>query len=299
MKSASIFLPALLLAVANADASCPAACSGKSLNITTCGAACDGSTDDTAAINCALDAVGDTAGGGEVIIPAGTCIISPSRCSPPNALNFNLLHCPNPPPAPNPPTCGLQGNYLHLYNNLLIRGSGPKSVLKVSDSHGDYSGIFVAVSSPLTNVVFKDFKVDQNPNPPNPPSVYIPCYPQTVIGPDVSTTGITVSGMFFDPTDGAWAIHAEGDQATADLRATITNNYFNFVNATGGFASYDNSTVYLEGAPEVVTGAGRLNQLTCAARVSGAERRPRGRDERQRCAHRLYCRRFWCYARPV
>jgi len=64
---------------------------GLSVSVRDYGAFCDGQTghtypapcnnppapDDTCAINQALDAVGQTPGGGEVIIPPGTCIISP------------------------------------------------------------------------------------------------------------------------------------------------------------------------------------------------------------------------------
>jgi len=120
------------------------------------GAVCDGQTghtypapcddppapDDMCAINHALDAVG-AAGGGEVIFPLGTCIVSPRQ---------------EPPPPDVDPTA-----YLHLYSDLTIRGGGPKSVLKVSDASASagYGRIFSAQAL-LTNVVIKDFRIDHN-----------------------------------------------------------------------------------------------------------------------------------------
>jgi len=99
-------------------------------------------------------------------------------------------------------------------------------------------------------VVIKDFAVDQNPlgHP----------VPLTNDGPhviDIPTSvggvnGITVSGMSFDPTGAMHTIHLE---STGDLRATITNNYFNFGTMYPN-TPYTNAGVFLEGAQQVVTG---------------------------------------------
>ena len=252
MKRIFWLLPISLLRITDAYGACPAldACHGSSLNITDCCAVCDGSTDDTIAINNALDAVGHDAGGGEVIIPPKTCIISPAG---------------GPNVAPN--------TYLHLYSNMTIRGAGAKSVLKIREPTdqtqwlADYYTVFSvapAVSS-LVNVVIKDFRVDQSylrgqtrfdirANALN-----CNCEQHVIVSEIVPTTGITVSGMFFDPTVAVSTINLAN--TGGDLQATITNNYFNFLlgPTTEHFpnvptAYYDNSTVYLEGSQQVVTG---------------------------------------------
>jgi hypothetical protein len=183
-------------------------------------------------INQALDAVGLTATGGEVIIPAGTCIISP------------MLD----PEQGNDPT-----RYLVLYPNLTIRGTGPKSVLKVSDASAmtSYGRIFSGTSP--NNVVIKDFKIDQNlfqqPTcPPRPDN--LPLGQRSVIAPYGSVHEVTISGMYFDPTDSPNTIFIS-NSTDVDLQATVTNNYFNFVKCQIT-PWYDVSTVLLEGSQQVI-----------------------------------------------
>src|SRR5712692_4301502 len=210
-------------------------CIGSSLNVVTnCCAICDGNphnempypspctqaTDDTCSINLALAAV-SAAGGGEVIIPPGMCIVSPTVSS------------------------------LKLGSNLTIRGAGAKSVIKVHDNIPNYDTIFAPASGVtlLSNVVIKDFRVDQNPSSNTPPTDGVHVLAVHPGGVLTGASGITVSGMFFDPTVGAHTIHLENP---SDLRATITNNYFNFSRAGGG--SYSNAAVYLEGSQQIVIG---------------------------------------------
>src|SRR5712664_2210964 len=161
---------------------------------------CIGSeTNDNASLGNALDTVCG-AGGGEVVIPPGTCLINP------NTRAFNLC------------------------SNVTIRGVGRASVVKISSSTGTYPTIFGGGSG-ITNVVIKDFKVDQNPSGnqvspiPNNESTAMHVINLPQIGSVPGVKGITVSGMFFDPINGAHTIHAE---SSGDLWATITNNYFNF-----------------------------------------------------------------------
>jgi Pectate lyase superfamily protein len=56
-------------------AQAPAAWPSTHYSVTTYGAACDGTTDDSKAFNAALQAAG-ASGGGVVVIPAGTCVLS-------------------------------------------------------------------------------------------------------------------------------------------------------------------------------------------------------------------------------
>jgi len=107
-------------------------CVGEALGDTlTCGSA-----DDTSSIGGTLLAV-CRAGGGEIIVPPGTCLLVPAS---------GLLP-------------------LTLCSNLTIRGAGRKSVLKIKDSNNPvaYLSIFGAQTS-VSNVAFKDFAIDQNPN---------------------------------------------------------------------------------------------------------------------------------------
>jgi len=231
------------------------------IDITACGAVCNGDTqnptDDTNAINCALDKVGlppsqGGAGGGEVIIPPLTCIISPQPDP-----------APQQPPGPN--------DYLRLYDNLTIRGSGPKSILKVSiaSAGNGYGRVFASPNFSLTNVVIKDFRIHQNPHDPFvPPSAN---KERLVIAPSVPTHGITISGMFFDPTDSPNTIIAAYPSSTGDLQATVTNNYFNFFKCPspdpGPNGWYDVSTVLLEGSQQVI----RNNTFTSVSLAQQAQ----------------------------
>jgi hypothetical protein len=199
MKRIFLLLPVCLLHVPDAYGACPSMerCHGSSLDVVAdCCAKCDGIerpgscdvgvTADQCAINAALDAV-NAAGGGEVIIPPGICIISPAGN-----------------PKPNPPL--LPYFYLHLYSNVTIRGEGPKSILQVRADNPDYLTIFDVTGCPpqppcvLSNVTLKDFAIDQNPSRINQGDNIYGVAPQYVIAPSIPQTGITVSGMFFDPT---------------------------------------------------------------------------------------------------
>src|SRR6266851_1951547 len=63
---------------------------------------------------------------------------------------------------------------------------------------------------------------------------------------------ITVSGMFFDPTDAANTIWIANQTTLVDLQATVTNNYFRFQHCNNQ-PWYDVSTVYLDGSQQVIT----------------------------------------------
>jgi len=191
---------------------------------------CQNTTDDTCGFINALNAV-CAAGGGELIIPPGTCIV--------NTFGMNL------------PVC----------SNLTIRGTGPKSIVKVRANSGAYHEIFGLPTNPgpIANVVFKDFLVDQNPsgNQVTPPAETL-----HVINFNASTVnGITISGMVFNPTAGLHAIHLE---TNGDLRATVVNNYFNFAKPPSS-PIYDNSGIYLEGSQQVVSGNTFVSTLSQGA----------------------------------
>jgi hypothetical protein len=185
---------------------------------------CSGSeVADTNAIADALGTACGSGGGGEVVIPPGTCLVNPNLRS------------------------------LILCSNLTIRGTGRASVIKISATTGPYSTIFGALAQ-VSNVVIKDFRVDQNPSgnqvQPGNESQALHVINLPAVSGVPGVKGIAVSGMFFDPINAAHAIHAE---STDDLWATITNNYFNFQRSPNA-SQYSNAAVYLEGSQQVVTG---------------------------------------------
>lgn len=75
----SLKQPLLQLACAIATATCayvPAAGAAESVSVKGFGAKCDGSTDDTAAIQSALDSVAASATPAQILLPGGTCVIT-------------------------------------------------------------------------------------------------------------------------------------------------------------------------------------------------------------------------------
>ena len=181
-----------------------------------------GGVDDTAALSNALSLV--CPAGGELVIAPGTCLVSPV----PTPFN----------------TC----------SNLTIRGAGRKTVVKVKNGSGGYQYIFGSTDpNGISNIVFKDLAVDQNPegNPTNPPTdgeLHVIDF--AGVGQPTTVSGITISGMYFDPTNAYHTIHLTNN---GTLRATVTNNYFNFAKRSAG-ATYANTAVFLEGSQQVVSG---------------------------------------------
>jgi len=92
------------------------------------GAKGDGSTDDTAAIQAAIDAV-HNAGGGEVFVPAGTYIIAPAT--------------------------GIQ-----VKSSVMLRGAGKATIFKVATGANTTGN--VVKSESWSDVVLRDFCIDGN-----------------------------------------------------------------------------------------------------------------------------------------
>jgi hypothetical protein len=92
------------------------------------GVKCDGFTDDTEAFNTLIAKVG-SAGGGNIILPAATCIVT----------------------------------HVNLANNVHILGKGRGSTtIRVKNNAGDYEAIFGTNKSTFINVGFADLTIDQN-----------------------------------------------------------------------------------------------------------------------------------------
>src|SRR5262249_35576605 len=94
-------------------------------------------TDDTAAIKRAVDTVCGAGTGGTLVIPRGTCLISPSQTT---------------------------GKTFTIYSKCIIIGYGNESILKVKDNAGNYGAIFGhdAAQTYSENLTFANFKIDQN-----------------------------------------------------------------------------------------------------------------------------------------
>ncbi|MFQ5592320.1 MAG: glycosyl hydrolase family 28-related protein, partial [Phycisphaerae bacterium] len=95
--------------------------------VTDYSAACDGAMDDTTEIQAAIDAA-NTAGGGIVYVPEGTCVLL---------------------------------TVVNLKSNVVLRGEGPSSILKLSSSAAVNTNM-LAMTTGITNVVIEDLSLDGN-----------------------------------------------------------------------------------------------------------------------------------------
>jgi hypothetical protein len=194
------------------------------VNVRSYGAKGDGTTDDTAAIQAAIDAA-NARGGGRVLIPEGTFIAAPA-------------------------TSGADRIFT-LYDNTTIEGVGPGSVLKIKDNAGDYGRIFGAAST-ITSATFRNFKIDQNPSGNLSQDISATVETRKASAIKLTVNRLLVEGMRFDPTVGVTTISVNGDTAGA----IVKGNYFRFVKgaSTAAAGYYDNSAVYLETSQQVVEG---------------------------------------------
>jgi hypothetical protein len=192
------------------------------INVKQYGAAGDGATDDTAAIQAAIDAV--PAAGGTVTFPAGTYIVAPKK------------------------TVGIV-----IKSNLRLAGSGTASVLKIKDHLGDWQRLLSPrdLGGTIENFTVEDLAFDSN-IVNNPESLINEKKQQTYQTFVHITTGrnLTVRRCRFAPYSGVWAVSFVGQ--TIDTCA-VTDSYFQFVMRDGN-PDYDNSAVYIEGAHYVFSG---------------------------------------------
>jgi hypothetical protein len=187
------------------------------------GARGDGRTDDTAAIQAALDAARE-AGGGTVYIAPGRYRISPSS-----------------------------GSVFSIGSNVELRGEGPTSILTIGDSAGNYNFIFGQWSADpkrnyahVENVAFRYFRVDQNPGRNQGVDIQEGKGCQNVLQ-FYDFKNITVQGVHFDPEPGIQAMVLAGPRADG---ITIDNCFFRFVRGpsrpTPKRKYYDHSSIYTE-----------------------------------------------------
>jgi len=203
-------------------ASSPPAYEQTILDVKQYGAAGDGTTDDTGAIQAAIDAV--PSGGGTIIFPPGTYIVAPTR------------------------TKGII-----IRSNLRIAGSGAQSVIRIKDHSGDWPSLFSqrAGNNTVENVTVEDLTFDSNILN-NPESQIDNSNEETYQTFIYITSGknLTVRRCRFAPYSGVWAVSLNG-KTVSDC--SVTDSYFRFVMRDAN-PDYDNSAVYIEGTNYTMSG---------------------------------------------
>ncbi|MHB8645270.1 MAG: glycosyl hydrolase family 28-related protein [Thermomicrobiales bacterium] len=190
-------------------------------NVKQFGATGDGKTDDTAAIQAAIDAI--PAAGGTVIFPPGTYVVAPTR---------------------------MQG--IAIKSGLRLAGSGEQSIIRIKDHNGDWQRLFSPrdVNSAVENVIFEDLTFDANivNNPESKIADSDETTYQTFIyitaGHDlhVRRCNFTYSGV--------WAVSLNG-RTIHDC--SVTDSSFRF-HMRDGNPDYDNSAIYIEGMDYTMSG---------------------------------------------
>ncbi len=192
------------------------------LNVKQYGAAGNGTTDDTAAVQAAIDAV--PASGGTVFFPPGTYIVAPKK------------------------TVGIV-----IKSNLRLAGAGKESVLKIKDHLGDWQRLLSPrdLTGNVETFAVEDLTFDANIQN-NPESLInekkVLTY-QTFIH-ITSGRNLTVRRCRFAPYSGVWAVSFVGQ--TID-NCAVADSYFQFVMRDAN-PDYDNSAVYIEGSHYVFSG---------------------------------------------
>ncbi|MGI8856513.1 MAG: glycosyl hydrolase family 28-related protein [Thermomicrobiales bacterium] len=199
-----------------------AAAGGVTNDVTHFGATGDGQTDDTAAIQAAIDAV--PASGGAVLFPPGTYIVAPTR------------------------TSGIA-----IKGNLRLAGAGDQSIIKIADHNGDWGHLF-APGTPggaLDNLIVEDLAFDSN-IANNAESIILEHDEQTYQTFLYTAAGrnIRVRRCRFDPYSGVWAVSLNGEEVGD---CAVTDCSFHFVMRDGN-PDYDNSGLYIEGMNYVLSG---------------------------------------------
>ncbi len=195
---------------------------GTIVDVTQYGAAGDGATDDTAAIQAAIDAV--PAAGGTVMFPPGTYIVAPGR------------------------TTGIA-----IKGNLNLVGSGANTVLKIKDHLGDWQRLFSpkSLGDTVENFSVADLSFDANiaNNPESVISEMQEATYQTFIHLQAGRN-LRVQRCRFAPYAGVWAVSFNGETIRD---CSITDSYFQFVMRDDN-PDYDNSAVYIEGSNYILSG---------------------------------------------
>ncbi len=204
--------------VANATAFTPQAI----INVKQYGAAGDGTTDDTAAIQAAIDAA--PASGATVMFPPGTYIVAPQK------------------------TVGIV-----IKSNLRLAGAGAGSVLKIKEHLGNWQQLLSprTLSGKIENFTVEDLAFDANilNNPESLIDNTVDATYQTFIS-ITAGANLTVRRCRFAPYSGVWAVSFNGSSIQ---NCAVTDCFFQFVMRDGN-PDYDNSAVYVEGVNYTFSG---------------------------------------------
>jgi len=207
------------------------------------GARGDGRTDDSRALQAALDAARE-AGGGVVYLPAGTYLVAPPRGS----------------------GGGVSTASLTIGSRTWLRGDGAATVLKVKDGAGSYRALFSSHPTPQTpaeDVTLSDLRVDQNCAASG--GKVGPGGGDFIVWLAWGGRNLTVERVRFDPICGVNTVVLNAPTAR---NLAVRDSTFRFVkgptNAPGG--EYDNSAIYVHGRGTLVTGNLFEAELTAGAR---------------------------------
>lgn len=196
---------------------------GTELDVTVYGAAGDGITDDTAAIQRALDAV--PAAGGTVYFPPGTYLVSPV----------------------------LSTTWLKVKSRTIVRGDGAASVVQVKPNAGDYQTVFGAgptLATSVTDLVFRDLVIDQNVD------ANTTCDVRTVsAAAQFAITAFAVERATVERVRFlCGGINTVNFNGPACKHLTVRSCHFRFLQAHANVPDYDNSAIYLNGQGLTVEG---------------------------------------------
>lgn len=174
------------------------------------GAKGDGVTDDTAAIQAALDAA-KAAGGGTVYVRPGTYMVAATATR------------------------------ISIGSNTTLMGAGNSSIIRVRNNNGDYEDLFRPIGF-VEHVTIQDLRIDQNPdgNPGNTIASGAFGRSEAVFG-FASYDDVHISRVTFSPSIGVHAIAMSGVTG----RASITDCTFDFVRPPSN-PLYDSSVIYVE-----------------------------------------------------
>lgn len=211
----------------------PPARAPRRLDVRSFGAHGDGVTDDSAALQAALDAA-RAAGGGEVFLPAGTYLVAPPG------------HRPG----------GVTLQWLRIGSRVSLRGEGRRSVLRVRDGVGSYRALLggdPADGAGLADVTIADLRVDQNCAGSGGDVRVGQDGKEFLVFLAWGGRNVTVERVEFDAVCGVNTVSVNAPTARS---LAVRDCRFRFVKGptTDPTGFYDNSAVYLHGQELSVSG---------------------------------------------
>lgn len=196
-------------------------------NVTAYGAKGDGVTNDTAAIQSAIDAA-NAVSGGTVYFPAGIYIVAPLS---------QLL------PA------------IKIYSNIALVGEGWTSCIKVANNAGNYRALIqpITPSAFVENVRISGLRFHDNPTGNLTADIRTGDASGLMVVFFSNFNGVYIEDCFFDPCIGVNTISLNGQYGR---QAFVRGNRFRFVKGrtTDASGEYDNTAVYFDCLQHEATG---------------------------------------------